>query len=91
LTLRRWEMLETIVNFILIATLGFALGIAVCVVFVLWLLRESEHKWSVQFVRSGSGMWGQKPTVAPTQRLKEDLFSPTGVEHERWRKARVRA
>jgi hypothetical protein len=37
-------MLETIVNFILIATLGFALGIAVCVVFVLWLQRESEQE-----------------------------------------------
>jgi len=37
-------MLETIVNFLLIATLGFALGMAVCVAFVLWLLKESEKE-----------------------------------------------
>jgi len=37
-------MLETIVSFILIATLAFALGIAVCVAFVLWLLKETEQE-----------------------------------------------
>ena len=37
-------MFETMTNFLLIATLAFALGIAVCVAFVLWLLKESEHE-----------------------------------------------
>jgi len=37
-------MLETIINFMLIAIFGFALGIAVCVAFVFWLLRESEQE-----------------------------------------------
>jgi len=37
-------MLETIVSFMLIAIFGFALGIAVCVAFVMWLLKESEQE-----------------------------------------------
>jgi len=37
-------MLETIVSFMLIVILGFALGISVCVVFVMWLLKESEQE-----------------------------------------------
>ena len=37
-------MFETMTNFLLIAILGFALGIAVCVAFVMWLLKESEQE-----------------------------------------------
>jgi len=37
-------MLETIINFMLIAMFAFALGIAVCVAFVMWLLKESEQE-----------------------------------------------
>jgi hypothetical protein len=37
-------MLETIINFMLIAMFAFALGIAVCVAFVWWLLKESEKE-----------------------------------------------
>jgi hypothetical protein len=37
-------MFETMINFLLIATLAFALGIAVCVAFVMWLLKESEQE-----------------------------------------------
>jgi hypothetical protein len=37
-------MLETIVSFMLIVIFGFALGIAVCVAFVWWLLKESEKE-----------------------------------------------
>ena len=37
-------MLETMINFMLIAMFGFALGISVCVAFVMWLLKESEQE-----------------------------------------------
>jgi len=37
-------MLETMINFVLIATLAFALGIAVCVAFVLYLLKKTEKE-----------------------------------------------
>lgn len=38
-------MLETVRNFVFIATIAFALGIAVCVVFILWLLKETEQDY----------------------------------------------